>query len=71
VATSAPPVVRILYGSQTGTAQFFAEQLRDDLLGEGMPVEAVDQRKYDPVRGGRCGPRSVARPSPPRPPAFP
>jgi hypothetical protein len=36
--------VLVSWGSQSGTATFLAEQLSDELQGQGVEAEALDQR---------------------------
>lgn len=40
--------VKIFYGSQTGTAKGFAEELCDDVKNLGLPAEVIDLKDYDP-----------------------
>ncbi|CAG12739.1 unnamed protein product, partial [Tetraodon nigroviridis] len=40
--------VKILYGSQTGTAKGFAKELSDEVKALGIPAEVIDMKDYDP-----------------------
>lgn len=40
--------VKIFYGSQTGTAKGFAEELSEEVQTLGVPVKVIDIRDYDP-----------------------
>lgn len=40
--------VKIFYGSQTGTAKGFAEELSEEVKTMGLPAEVIDIKDYDP-----------------------
>ncbi|XP_037631700.1 LOW QUALITY PROTEIN: S-adenosyl-L-methionine-dependent tRNA 4-demethylwyosine synthase TYW1 [Sebastes umbrosus] len=40
--------VKIFYGSQTGTAKGFAEELSEEVKSLGIPAEVIDIKDYDP-----------------------
>nr|ACQ57873.1 tRNA wybutosine-synthesizing protein 1 homolog [Anoplopoma fimbria] len=40
--------VKIFYGSQTGTAKGFAEELSEEVKMLGIPAEVIDIKDYDP-----------------------
>ncbi|XP_070762325.1 S-adenosyl-L-methionine-dependent tRNA 4-demethylwyosine synthase TYW1 [Enoplosus armatus] len=40
--------VKILYGSQTGTAKGFAKELSEEVKTLGIPAEVIDMKDYDP-----------------------
>uniref|UniRef100_A0A672IHP5 S-adenosyl-L-methionine-dependent tRNA 4-demethylwyosine synthase TYW1 n=1 Tax=Salarias fasciatus TaxID=181472 RepID=A0A672IHP5_SALFA len=40
--------VKIFYGSQTGTAKGFAQQLCQEVKALGLPAEVIDMKDYDP-----------------------
>lgn len=42
----------VLWGSQTGTAHLFADQLEEEIADRGiaLPTEVLDPADYDPVR---------------------
>ncbi|XP_068569404.1 S-adenosyl-L-methionine-dependent tRNA 4-demethylwyosine synthase TYW1 [Cebidichthys violaceus] len=40
--------VKIFYGSQTGTAKGFAEELSEEVKTLGLPAEVIDIKDYDP-----------------------
>lgn len=42
--------VKVLWGSQTGTATGFADDLAREISAMGIPASSLDLRKYDPVR---------------------
>lgn len=44
----AKPQVHIFFGSQTGTAECFSEELRDEAEGLGIIAEVVDLEKFTP-----------------------
>lgn len=41
-------VVKIFYGSQTGTAKGFANELSEEVKTLGIPAEVIDMKDYDP-----------------------
>ncbi|XP_030263196.1 LOW QUALITY PROTEIN: S-adenosyl-L-methionine-dependent tRNA 4-demethylwyosine synthase TYW1 [Sparus aurata] len=40
--------VKIFYGSQTGTAKGFAQELSEEVKTLGIPAEVIDMKDYDP-----------------------
>ncbi|XP_026225958.1 S-adenosyl-L-methionine-dependent tRNA 4-demethylwyosine synthase TYW1 [Anabas testudineus] len=40
--------VKIFYGSQTGTAKAFANELSEEVKALGIPAEVTDMKEYDP-----------------------
>ncbi|XP_073347734.1 S-adenosyl-L-methionine-dependent tRNA 4-demethylwyosine synthase TYW1 [Pagrus major] len=40
--------VKIFYGSQTGTAKGFAQELSEEVKTLGLPAEVIDMKDYDP-----------------------
>uniref|UniRef100_A0A3Q4HWX5 tRNA-yW synthesizing protein 1 homolog (S. cerevisiae) n=1 Tax=Neolamprologus brichardi TaxID=32507 RepID=A0A3Q4HWX5_NEOBR len=40
--------VKIFYGSQTGTAKGFANELSEEVKSLGLPAEVIDMKDYDP-----------------------
>ncbi|XP_036927609.1 S-adenosyl-L-methionine-dependent tRNA 4-demethylwyosine synthase TYW1 [Acanthopagrus latus] len=40
--------VKIFYGSQTGTAKSFAQELSEEVKTLGIPAEVIDMKDYDP-----------------------
>ncbi|XP_026138390.1 S-adenosyl-L-methionine-dependent tRNA 4-demethylwyosine synthase TYW1 isoform X1 [Carassius auratus] len=40
--------VKVFYGSQTGTAKGFAEELAGDVSAQGIQCEVIDMKDYDP-----------------------
>uniref|UniRef100_A0A673HHX6 Flavodoxin-like domain-containing protein n=1 Tax=Sinocyclocheilus rhinocerous TaxID=307959 RepID=A0A673HHX6_9TELE len=40
--------VKVLYGSQTGTAKGFAKELAGDISAQGIQCEVIDMKEYDP-----------------------
>lgn len=38
--------MKVLWGSQTGTAKGFAEELAKDAIAKGLPATSIDLRKY-------------------------
>uniref|UniRef100_A0A3B5ALR3 Flavodoxin-like domain-containing protein n=1 Tax=Stegastes partitus TaxID=144197 RepID=A0A3B5ALR3_9TELE len=40
--------VKIFYGSQTGTAKGFANELSEEVKTLGIPAEVIDMKDYDP-----------------------
>ncbi|XP_073688928.1 S-adenosyl-L-methionine-dependent tRNA 4-demethylwyosine synthase TYW1-like, partial [Garra rufa] len=43
--------VKVFYGSQTGTAKGFANELAEDISAQGIQCEVVDMKEYDPEDG--------------------
>jgi NADPH-ferrihemoprotein reductase len=42
------PKFKILFGSQSGTAESYAEELRDEAIAYGVDAKVVDLEEYDP-----------------------
>lgn len=47
--------MKVLWGSQTGTATGLADDLARELTSAGIAASSLDLRKYNPVRCGGNG----------------